>query len=132
MLIFWCMGLNSKASTIQLMVDKMSGKAESRGESATLSSSGSGGRRAIVPSMRPSTSRKTEGVSRPCKVCGSNSWDTDEVRGETSCSECGYVAEENMMDLGAEWTNHSGGDDRSRVGAPTTVSYTHLTLPTKA
>ena len=113
------------------MVDKMSEKAESRGKSATLSSSGSGGRRAIVPSMRPSTSRKTEGVSRPCTVCGSNSWDTDEVRGETSCSECGYVAEENMMDLGAEWTNHSGGDDRSRVGAPTTLTLSDKGLSTE-
>ena len=125
------MGLNSKAVTIQLQVDKMNEKSKSRGESATPSSSGSGGRRAIVPSMRPSTSRKTEGVSRPCTVCGANSWDTDEVRGETSCSECGYVAEENMMDLGAEWTNHSGGDDRSRVGAPTTLTLSDKGLSTE-
>jgi len=27
-----------------------------------------------------------------------------------------------MIDPGAEWINHSGGDDRSRVGAPTTLT----------
>ena len=125
------MGLNSSTMTIQLQVDKMKEIAESRGESKSSSSSRTSGRRAIVPSMRPSTSRKTEGVSRPCTVCGSNSWDTDEVRGETSCSECGYVAEENMMDLGAEWTNHSGGDDRSRVGAPSTLTLSDKGLSTE-
>ena len=98
------MSLNSTAITIQLQVDMMKENAKSQGESVSPGSSGSSGRRTIVPSMRPSTSRKTEGVSRPCTVCGSNSWDTDEVRGETSCSECGYVAEENMMDL--EEQNH--------------------------
>ena len=45
-------------------------------------------------------------------------WDTDEIRGETSCSVCGYVAEENMIDLGAEWTNHSEGKIRAELARP--------------
>ena len=59
------MGLNSTAITIQLQVDMMKENAKSQGESVSPGSSGSSGRRAIVPSMRPSTSRKTEGVSGP-------------------------------------------------------------------
>ena len=61
-------------------------------------------------------------MAGPCKVCGSRSWDTDDIRGETICSECGFVAAENMIDPGAEWINHSDGDDRSRVGAPSTLT----------
>ena len=76
----------------------------------------------IIPNKRPSQSRGTEAVTGKCKICGSNSWDTDSVRGETICSECGFVAAENMIDPGAEWTNHSSGEDRSRVGAPTSLT----------
>ena len=55
----------------------------------------------------------------------------DDVRGETVCSECGYVASENMIDPGAEWVNHSNGDDRSRVGAPTTLTLSDKGLSTE-
>ena len=69
-----------------------------------------GRRGAIAPSMRPSESRKTESVFRPCSICGSSSWDTDEIRGETSCSVCGYVAEENTAS--PTESQHSWGDWR--------------------
>ncbi|MCK5868607.1 MAG: hypothetical protein KAG07_04185, partial [Candidatus Thalassarchaeum sp.] len=85
----------------------------------------------IRPARRPSRERGTESMTGPCKVCGANSWDTDEIRGETSCSQCGYVAAENMIDPGAEWINHSGGDDRSRVGAPTTLTLSDKGLSTE-
>ena len=80
---------------------------------------------------RPSKSRSTESVSGSCEVCGASSWDSDEVRGETICSECGFVASENMIDPGAEWINHSGGDDRSRVGAPSTLTLSDKGLSTE-
>ena len=35
-----------------------------------------------------------------------------------------------MIDPGAEWVNHSDGADRSRVGAPTTVSLSDKGLST--
>ncbi|HJM30671.1 MAG TPA: TFIIB-type zinc ribbon-containing protein, partial [Candidatus Thalassarchaeaceae archaeon] len=76
----------------------------------------------VVTGRRPSRSRSTEAMTGTCKVCGGNSWDADDIRGETICADCGYVAAENMIDPGAEWVNHSGGDDRSRVGAPTTLT----------
>ena len=80
---------------------------------------------------RPSRSRSTESVSGRCEVCGGSSWDSDEIRGETICSDCGYVASENMIDPGAEWVNHSDGDDRSRVGAPSTLTLSDKGLSTE-
>ena len=85
----------------------------------------------FVSSPRPSQKqRTTDGQSEPCKLCGSNEWDTDISRGETVCSVCGFVVEQNMIDPGAEWVNHSDGADRSRVGAPTTVSLSDKGLST--
>ena len=89
-----------------------------------------GRKKTIIPNKRPSRARGTEAVTGKCKVCDSNSWDTDSVRGETICAECGYVAAENMIDPGAEWTNHSSGDDKSRVGAPTTLTLSDKGLST--
>ena len=80
---------------------------------------------------RPSKRRNTESISGTCKICGGSSWDADNIRGETVCSECGYVAVENMIDPGAEWVNHSNGDDRSRVGAPTTLTLSDRGLSTE-
>ncbi len=80
---------------------------------------------------RPSRIRNTESISEPCKICGSSSWDSDDIRGETSCSECGFVASTNMIDPGAEWVNHSNGDDRSRVGAPSTLTLSDKGLSTE-
>ena len=85
----------------------------------------------VITSKRPSRVRGTEAITGKCKICGSNSWDTDTVRGETICSECGFVAAENMIDPGAEWTNHSGGEDRSRVGAPTSLTISDKGLSTE-
>ena len=80
---------------------------------------------------RPSRSRSTESVSGKCEVCGGSSWDSDEIRGETICSDCGYVASENMIDPGAEWTNYSDGNDRSRVGGPSTLTLSDKGLSTE-
>ena len=84
----------------------------------------------INPAARPSIARGTESVSEPCSLCGSVDWETDDSRGETTCGTCGYVAVQNMIDPGAEWTNHSDGDDRSRVGAPTRIDLSDKGLNT--
>ena len=88
-------------------------------------------KRRIATSSRPSRVRNTESMSGSCEVCGGTSWDSDNVRGETICSHCGYVAAENMIDPGAEWVNHSNGDDRSRVGAPSTLTLSDKGLSTE-
>ena len=33
-----------------------------------------------------------------CKICNSEQMTTDDVRGETSCEDCGYVVEHNLPD----------------------------------
>ena len=116
--------------TIQLEVDMMSKDAKS--EVKTRTRVGEGSRKAVIKSpSRPSRRRNTEAISGSCDICGSNSWDSDEIRGETTCSDCGYVASENMIDPGAEWVNHSNGDDRSRVGSPTTLTLSDKGLSTE-
>ena len=94
-------------------------------------STGSKERRGIKTSSRPSKARSTESMAGSCEVCGGSSWDADNIRGETVCSDCGYVASENMIDPGAEWVNHSNGDDRSRVGAPSTLTLSDKGLSTE-
>ena len=41
------------------------------------------------------------------------------------------MASENMIDPGAEWINHSDGNDRSRVGAPSTLTLSDKGLSTE-
>jgi transcription initiation factor TFIIB len=80
---------------------------------------------------RPSKKqRRTDGQAEPCEHCGANEWDTDMSRGEIVCSSCGFVAEQNMIDPGAEWVNHSDGTNQSRVGAPITLSLSDKGLST--
>jgi len=101
-------------------------------ESETVKKSARVARRGGVSTgSRPSKSRSTEAMSGSCEVCGGTSWDADNIRGETVCSDCGYVAAENMIDPGAEWINHSNGDDRSRVGAPSTLTLSDKGLSTE-
>jgi transcription initiation factor TFIIB len=47
---------------------------------------------------------------------------TDTEHGETVCTECGLVVEEDAVDRGPEWRAFNPGekDQKSRVGAPTT------------
>jgi transcription initiation factor TFIIB len=87
--------------------------------------------RGISTSSRPSRVRSTEAMTGSCEVCDGTSWDDDSIRGETVCSDCGYVAAENMIDPGAEWVNHSNGDDRSRVGSPSTLTLSDKGLSTE-
>ena len=85
----------------------------------------------VITGKRPSKSRSTEAMAGSCKICKGTSWDTDNIRGETICADCGYVASENMIDPGAEWVNYSNGDDRSRVGSPTTLTLSDKGLSTE-
>ncbi|WP_436927386.1 transcription initiation factor IIB [Halosimplex amylolyticum] len=62
-----------------------------------------------------------EASERECPEC-SGRLDADTEHGETVCSECGLVVEEDEIDHGPEWRafNPSEKDEKSRVGAPTT------------
>lgn len=122
--------LNIASMTIQPEVDLMKEHVSKISRPKKLESKESR-RRKISVSPRPSKVRGTESISGSCEICGSISWDTDDIRGETSCSECGFVASANMIDPGAEWVNHSNGDDRSRVGAPSTLTLSDKGLSTE-
>jgi len=78
---------------------------------------------------RPSQQRRTVGMNEPCSDCGSVSWDEDLERGEVVCGLCGLVADENLIDPGAEWTNYDGADN-SRVGSPITPTLSDKGLNT--
>ena len=118
------------AMTIQLEVDMM--KRSAAGKSNVSNKSKSRDKRTVISTnARPSRARSTESMAGSCEVCGETSWDADNIRGETICSNCGYVASENMIDPGAEWVNHSNGDDRSRVGAPSTLTLSDKGLSTE-
>ena len=62
-----------------------------------------------------------EGEAVVCPECGGGLV-ADAEHGETVCSECGLVVEENEIDPGPEWRafDASEKDEKSRVGAPTT------------
>ncbi len=116
--------------TIQLEVDMMK-RSTARKFDVTNKSRIGNKSRSISSNSRPSKARNTESVTGTCDICGGTSWDSDNIRGETVCSDCGYVAAENMIDPGAEWVNHSNGDDRSRVGAPSTLTLSDKGLSTE-
>ena len=82
------------------------------------------------PSDSPKARRTIEGHTKPCVECGAVDWDLDAVRGEVACNSCGLVVEDNVIDPGAEWTNHNDGQDRSRVGNPTTYTLADKGLNT--
>jgi transcription initiation factor TFIIB len=56
-----------------------------------------------------------------CPECG-GTLVTDEEHGETACSECGLVVEEDGIDHGPEWRafDSQERDRKARVGSPTT------------
>lgn len=87
-------------------------------------------RNSIGPARRPSQVRKLLGHEGPCEECGAIEWDLDDVRGEVICQACGLVAESDVIDKGAEWVNHGDGPDRSRVGAPSTLTLSDKGLNT--
>jgi len=65
--------------------------------------------------------RETADEELRCPECG-GALRSDEERGETVCTECGLVVEENEIDRGPEWRAFDSAekDRKSRVGAPTT------------
>jgi transcription initiation factor TFIIB len=76
----------------------------------------------------PSRARERDGEEETeqseelvCPECGGQ-LATDEERGETVCSDCGLVVEEDSIDRGPEWRafDSKEKDEKSRVGAPTT------------
>ena len=71
---------------------------------------------------REDGSERSDGESRTvCPEC-SGTLTADSEHGETVCTECGLVVEEDEIDRGPEWRAFDSAekDKKSRVGAPTT------------
>ncbi|ERG96721.1 transcription initiation factor IIB family protein [Haloquadratum walsbyi] len=69
------------------------------------------------------TTQSTESTETlRCPECDSNRIITDDEHGETVCSDCGLVVDEDSIDRGPEWRAFDSAerDQKSRVGAPTT------------
>ena len=93
-----------------------------------------------IPSSRPQDQSRKETflpdlsvrlVCSDCKTVPPNI--TEEfASGDLVCADCGLVLGDRIVDTRSEWRTFANedGDDPSRVGSA--VSYTHLTLPTKA
>ncbi|WP_121822359.1 transcription initiation factor IIB [Halostella salina] len=62
-----------------------------------------------------------EATDLACPECGGD-LEADAAQGETVCSDCGLVVEEDEIDHGPEWRAFDAKekDEKSRVGAPTT------------
>jgi transcription initiation factor TFIIB len=68
-----------------------------------------------------SEAEETSEKTLTCPECGAR-LETDTEHGETVCTECGLVVEEDNIDRGPEWRAFDSAekDKKSRVGAPTT------------
>ncbi|NIR87053.1 transcription initiation factor IIB [Candidatus Bathyarchaeota archaeon] len=60
-----------------------------------------------------------------CAECGSTNIVRDIIAGELVCGDCGLVAEENIIDRGAEWKAFTYKEEleRARAGGPTKYSH---------
>ena len=69
----------------------------------------------------PATERDEQSEHATCPECDGRVT-ADSEHGETVCSECGLVVEEDEIDRGPEWRAFDSAekDEKSRVGAPTT------------
>lgn len=73
-----------------------------------------------------------ERQSDNCPECGSCNIVVDPSRGERICRECGYVVEDDSLDLGPEWRafNAQEKERRSRVGLPLSYAMSDRGLST--
>lgn len=64
-------------------------------------------------------------------MCGTGQLITDPESGEIACSKCGLVSIDRVEESRPEWRNFgSDGNDRSRVGSPSSLAYHDMGLAT--
>ena len=69
--------------------------------------------------------------SKKCPSCGKQKMVTDENTGEIFCGICGFVINDKIADIGAEWRSFSSDEtNRSRAGAGTSLTMHDMGLST--
>lgn len=72
-------------------------------------------------------------IKKICPDCGGSSIVQDFTRGDSICSDCGTVLDEQIIDDGPEWRafNSAERSKRSRVGSPTSLTVHDKGLSTQ-
>jgi transcription initiation factor TFIIB len=60
-----------------------------------------------------------------CSDCGSTNLIRDIIMGESVCSDCGLVVQEDLLDRGAEWKAFTPQEEQSRARAGSPIKYSH-------
>ncbi|MFB0523352.1 MAG: transcription initiation factor IIB family protein [Candidatus Bathyarchaeia archaeon] len=60
-----------------------------------------------------------------CSECGSTNLIRDIIMGESVCSDCGLVVQEDLLDRGAEWKAFTPQEEQSRARAGSPIKYSH-------
>ncbi|MBD3172925.1 transcription initiation factor IIB [Candidatus Bathyarchaeota archaeon] len=78
-------------------------------------------------------SQQTSEGKHECTICGSSDTINDVATGEKICRECGYVYQDNKLDMGPEWRAFTLQErkDKPRTGAPLTHLMHDKGLSTK-
>ncbi len=83
-----------------------------------------------VSSNSPSSVLVMQASKLSC-ICGKGQLIADLEAGEIACNACGLVSSERIEERRPEWrTFGSEGEDRSRVGSPTSLAYHDMGLAT--
>lgn len=87
----------------------------------------------IENSSKLSLFRQQRSGQMSCPRCGKSTMILDVTTGEQVCTNCGYVMKDNLEESGPEWRSFAkeqGGEDRSRVGSPTSLAMHDMGLST--
>jgi transcription initiation factor TFIIB len=76
--------------------------------------------------------KRRAGALDKCPRCGKGPIAVDAESGERYCTNCGFVIQERVEDVGPEWRSSSSeeGTDRRRTGAPTSITAHDMGLAT--
>lgn len=75
--------------------------------------------------------KDTDESTEYCPVCANKQIVTDNTTGELFCSKCGFVLNDRLADMGAEWRAFSNDEqNRVRTGAGTTLTMHDMGLST--
>ncbi|MEM4734924.1 MAG: transcription initiation factor IIB [Candidatus Thorarchaeota archaeon] len=67
-----------------------------------------------------------------CSICGGTEFHEDSTRGETTCTSCGCVISDHVLDVGPEWRAFTAEEReaRARTGSPITLTMADKGLAT--